>query len=79
MGGMEKAAEPIPSHSNLVGMVAKKKLRKLLIREGTVRRRNDLALGNLYHAALYDLLQSSSPHEDKIVTINHIKAKIVRL
>ena len=76
---MEKAAEPITSHSNLVGMVAKKKLRKLLIREGTVRRRNDLALGNLYHAALYDLLQSSSPHEDKIVTINHIKAKIVRL
>ena len=59
--------------------VAKNQLRKLLITEGAMRRREDLALGNFYHAALYDLLQSPPPHEDKIDTINHIKAKIVRL
>jgi zona occludens toxin (predicted ATPase) len=59
--------------------VAKKQLRKLLITEGAVRRRDDLALGNFYHAALYDLTQSPPPHEDKITTINHIKAKIFRI
>jgi hypothetical protein len=59
--------------------VAKKQLRKPLIKEGAMRRRDDLALGNFYHAALYDLLQSPSPHENKITTINRIKAKIVRL
>jgi hypothetical protein len=59
--------------------VAKNQLRKLLITEGAMRRRDDLALGNIYHTALYDLLQSPPPHEDKITTINLIKAKIVRL
>jgi hypothetical protein len=59
--------------------VAKNQLRKLLITEGSMRRRDDIARGNFYHAALYDLLQSPPPHEDNITTINHIKAKIVRL
>jgi hypothetical protein len=59
--------------------VAKKELRKLLITEGAMRRRDDLALGNFYHGILYDLIQSPPPHEDKITTINHIRAKIVRL
>jgi hypothetical protein len=59
--------------------VAKNQLRKLLITERAMRRRDDIALGNFYHAAIYDLLQSLPPHEDKIMTINHIKAKIVRL
>jgi hypothetical protein len=56
--------------------VAKKQLRKLVITEGARRRRDDRALGNFYHAALYQLLQSPPPHEDKIMTIKHIKAKI---
>ena len=59
--------------------VAKNQLRKLLIREGAMRRRDDLALGKFYHAALYDLLQSPTPHEAKFVIINCMKAKIVRL
>jgi hypothetical protein len=59
--------------------VAKNQLRKLLITEGAMRRRDDLVLGNFYHAALYDLLQIPPSHEDKIMTINHIKARIVRL
>ena len=59
--------------------LAKNQLRRLLITEGARRRRNNLELGNFYHAALYDLLQSPPPHEDKIATNNHIKAKIVRL
>jgi len=59
--------------------VAKTQLRKLLITEGAMRRRDDLALGNFYHAALYELLQSPPPHEEKTAAINHIKAKIVRL
>jgi hypothetical protein len=52
---------------------------QLLITEGAMRRRDDLAMGNFYHAALYDLLQSPPPHEDKFMTIKHIKAKIVLL
>jgi hypothetical protein len=59
--------------------VAKNQLRKLIITEGAMRRRDDRALGNFYHAALYELLQSPPPHEEKIMTINHIKAKIVLL
>ena len=58
--------------------VAKKQLRKL-ITEGAMRRRDDRALGNFYHAALYELLQSPPPHEEKTAAIKHIKAKIVRL
>jgi hypothetical protein len=49
--------------------VAKNQLRNLLITEGAMRRRDDLALRNFYHGALYDLLQSPPPHEDKITTI----------
>jgi hypothetical protein len=59
--------------------VAKNQLRKLLITEGAMTRRNDLALANFHHAVLYDLLESPPQHEDKIMTINHIKAKIVRV
>jgi hypothetical protein len=59
--------------------VAKKELRKLLIREGAKRRRDDLALGNIYNAAAYDLLQNPPQREVNIATINHINAKTVRL
>jgi hypothetical protein len=54
-------------------------LRKLLIKKGATRRRKDIPLGNFYHAALYDLLQSSPPHWDKIATTKYFKAAIVRL
>jgi hypothetical protein len=59
--------------------VVKNELRKLLITEGAMRRRDDLKLGKFYHSPLYNLLQSPPLHEDKITTINHIKFKIVRL
>jgi len=57
--------------------VAKKKLRKLLIAEGAMRRRDDLALGNFYQ--LHFMTYYIASDEDKTATINHIKAKIVRL
>jgi hypothetical protein len=59
--------------------VAKNQLLIILNTEGAMRRRDELALENFYHAALYELLQSPPPHEDKIMTVNHIKAKIFRL
>ena len=57
--------------------MAKKKLRKLLIAEGAMRRRDDLALGNFYQ--LHFMTYYIASDEDKTATINHIKAKIVRL
>jgi hypothetical protein len=71
MGGMEKTADPVPSHSYLVGEGGQEPTAKTPHREGAMRRRED--------AAIYDLLQSTPPYEDKIATINHIKAKIIRL
>ena len=76
---MEKTAEPLPSHSNLVGEGGKEPTAKTPHhRRGHEKTRRPCA-GNFYHAALYDLLQSPPPHEDKIAAINHIKAKIFRL
>jgi hypothetical protein len=73
MDGIEKTAEPLPSHSNLVGEGGKEPIAK------SPRHRRDHEKTNFYHAALYVLLQSPPPHEDNITTINHMKAKIVRL
>jgi hypothetical protein len=40
-----------------------------------MRRRDDLTLGNFYHAALYDPQQSPPPREDKITTINQYQGQ----
>jgi hypothetical protein len=42
--------------------VAKNQIRKLLIGESAIQRRDDLALGEFYHAFLYELLRGPSPH-----------------
>jgi len=57
--------------------VTKKQIRKLLVNEGAMRRREDLAMGNLYHASFNELLKSPTPHGDKIAAVNHIMAKII--
>ena len=58
-------------------MVVKNQIHKLLTSEGSMRRRDDIAPENFYHACLYDLL---NPHpEEGMATVNHVKAKIVQL
>jgi hypothetical protein len=79
MDGMEKQRKLYPHRAIWWERVAKNELRKFLIREGAIRRRDDIALGYFYHAALYHPLKSPPRHEDKIVTINLIKVKLVRL
>jgi len=41
--------------------VAKNQIQELLIGESAMRRRDNLALGEFYHASLYELLQGPSP------------------
>jgi hypothetical protein len=79
MDGMEKAAKPVLLHINLVGEGYKEPTAKTPHhRRGHEETRRSCA-GELLPRCLYDLLQSPPSHEVKITTINHIKAKIVRL
>lgn len=56
-----------------------RKIRHLFVSEGTERRREETKIENFYHAFLYDVLQDTKPQEEKMVTLNHSKAKLIRL
>jgi hypothetical protein len=59
--------------------VIKNQMRKLLNSERAMRRRDEIALENFYHACLYDLLRPPPPQEEGIAAVNQFKAKIIRL
>jgi len=59
--------------------VAKMRIKKLFIREGTVKRREETQMGNFYYACLYDILQRPIQHAERRTALNHLKAKIVKL
>ena len=54
-------------------------IKKLFIREGTVKRREETQMENFYYACLYDILQRPIQHAERRAALNHLKAKIVKL
>jgi len=59
--------------------VAKLRIKKFFIREGTVKRREETQMENFYYACLYDILQRPIRHAERRASLNHLKAKIVKL
>jgi len=59
--------------------VAKVHIKKLFIRERTVKQREETQLENFYYVCLYDKLQCPSQHAERRAGLNHLKAKIVKL
>ena len=59
--------------------MAKVHIKKLFIREGTVKRREETQVENIYYACLYDILQRPSQNAERRAALNHLKAKIVKL
>jgi len=53
--------------------------KKLFIREGSVKRREETQMEDFYYASLYDILQRPIQHAERSLTINRLKAKIVKL
>jgi len=58
--------------------VTKMRIKKLFIREGTVKRLEQTQMENFYYAYLYDILQRPIQHAERIAALNHPKAKIVK-
>jgi hypothetical protein len=54
-------------------------VRRTFIQEGSVRRRDRLALENTYYDAIYDLVTGDANQEMKAVKLKQLKAKITRL
>ena len=52
-------------------------IKRLFIREGTERRREESEMENIYYAWLYDILQQLLQHAERRAAINHLKAKVV--
>jgi len=59
--------------------VAKVHIKKLFIRKGTVKRREETPMENFYYTCLYDTLLRPIQHAERRVALNHLKAKIVKL
>ena len=59
--------------------VTKLRIKKLIIREETVKRREETQMENFYYAHLYDTLQRPIQHAERRAALNHLKAKIVKL
>jgi len=59
--------------------VAKMRIKKIFIREGTVKRREETQMENFHYACLYDILQRPIQQVERTAALNHLKAKIVKL
>jgi len=59
--------------------VAKMQIKRFFIREGTLKRREETQMENVYYACLYDILQRPIQHAGKRAAFNHLKAKILKL
>jgi len=57
--------------------VAKVHIKRLFIREGTERQREETEMETFYYACLYDALKHPLQHEERKATINRLQAKIV--
>ena len=58
---------------------AKQKVKRLFINEGAERNADRRRMEDFYYSAIYDVLQEPGPHGDKMLKLNGLKAKIVRL
>jgi len=59
--------------------VAKVHIKKLFVREGTVKRGEETQTENLLYARLYDILERPIKHAERRAGLNHLKTKIVKL
>ena len=57
--------------------VAKVHIKKLFVREETVKRLEERKMENSYYAYLCDILQCTVQHSERRAAFNHLKAKIV--
>jgi len=59
--------------------VAKVHIKKLFVREGTVKRREEMQMENIYYVCLYDILERPIQHAKKRAELNNLKDKTVKL
>jgi len=55
------------------------KVKRLFIQEGAERNADRRRMEEFYYSAIYDVLQVPEPHADKMLKLQKLKAKIVRL
>jgi len=61
------------------GRYTKKQIRLFCIQEGSERRRDFVKMQNFLYKCIYDVLQNTYPHGQKMTMLNRLKAKITRL
>jgi hypothetical protein len=76
---MVQTNQKLPYHGDVMGTSGKMHIKKLFIREGTVKRREETQMESFYYACLYDILQSPIQHAERTAALNHLKAKNVKL
>ena len=59
--------------------LAKVHIKKLFIREGTLKRREETQWEIFYYGCLYDVLQRPIQHAERRAAPNHLIAKIVKI
>jgi len=59
--------------------VAKAHIKRLFIREGTERRREETQMENIYYACLYDALKHPFKLAERRAATTRLKAKVVHL
>ena len=63
----------------MVGEICKKENSLPIHKEGTERTREAGINTNFYYACTYDVVKDFNNHREKAATLNHLKAKTVRL
>ena len=81
MGGLEAAEKVVPRLAHVVGKVYKKnRFVFSVFRKGPSERRRDFVkMENFLYECIYDVLQNTYPHGQKIIMLNRLKAKITSL
>ena len=59
--------------------LVKRKLKQLYMREGTAKLREAKIMENHYYECIYELLQDNRPPDEKFVTLNRLRGKIINL
>ena len=69
----------MPEHGYVVGEIRQMENCFLFIQEGTARTREDMINENFYYACIYVIVKDRRYPREKTPTLNHLKAKTVRL
>ena len=80
--GMETVEAPttiIPITTLWWCRLIKRKLKQLYMREGAARRREAKIMENHYYECMYAALRDKRPPDEKFVSLNRLRAKIVNL